>query len=151
MNYEINEGTLALIADGESKSKILEDDKIYYVENTPYEILDHSCKYFGSSYEGRREGSKEILNANYKVPIVVENSKNLIFFPTNSPQANDCSWISLKDIKLLEEVEYNMTKITFFNNTSITLPVSKRTVENQVFRASRLDLILRNRRNQKNS
>lgn len=144
MNYEINEGTLAILP-SEEKSKVLEDSKEYVIDSTPYEIMDYSCKYFGSSYEGRKEGTKAILDINYKVPIIVENSKNIIFFPTNSPSAEDCCWISLKNIKKIESADYNSTNVIFNNNISILIPVSKRTIENQILRASRLDLIMRDR------
>ena len=146
MNYEINEGTLAVVPVENKKSKILEDKKEYIIENTPFEILDYSCRYFGSSYEGRKEGTKSILNINYKVPIIVENSRNLIFFPTNSPSSEDCIWISLRNIKKIEEQEFNSTKIEFNNGINMVIPISKRTIENQILRASRLDLIMRNRK-----
>ena len=144
MNYEINEGTLAILAKNK-KSLILEDDKKYVVDSLPFDVVDHSCKYFGSSYEGRREGTKEILHINYKVPIIVDNSRNLIFFPTNSPLSDDCSWLSLKSIKSIKEGDFNTTDVIFNNGVSINIPVSKRTMDNQILRASRLDLIMRNR------
>ena len=144
MNYEINEGTLAILAKNR-KSLILEDDKKYVVDSLPFDVVDHSCKYFGSSYEGRREGTKEILHINYKVPIIVDNSRNLIFFPTNSPISDDCSWLSLKSIKSIKEGDFNTTDVIFNNGVSINIPVSKRTMDNQILRASRLDLIMRNR------
>lgn len=144
MNYEINEGTLAILAKNK-KSLILEDDKKYVVDSLPFDVVDHSCKYFGSSYEGRKEGTKEILHINYKVPIIVDNSRNLIFFPTNSPLSDDCSWLSLKSIKSIKEGNFNTTDVIFNNGVSINIPVSKRTMDNQILRASRLDLIMRNR------
>lgn len=144
MNYEINEGTLAILAKNK-KSLILEDDKRYVVDSLPFDVVDHSCKYFGSSYEGRKEGTKEILHINYKVPIIVDNSRNLIFFPTNSPISDDCSWLSLKSIKSIKEGDFNTTDVIFNNGVSINIPVSKRTIDNQILRASRLDLIMRNR------
>ena len=144
MNYEINEGTLAILAKNK-KSLILEDDKKYVVDSLPFDVVDHSCKYFGSSYEGRKEGTKEILHINYKVPIIVDNSRNLIFFPTNSPLSDDCSWLSLKSIKSIKEGDFNTTDVIFNNGVSINIPVSKRTMDNQILRASRLDLIMRNR------
>lgn len=144
MNYEINEGTLAILAKNK-KSLILEDDKKYVVDSLPFDVVDHSCKYFGSSYEGRKEGTKEILHINYKVPIIVDNSRNLIFFPTNSPISDDCSWLSLKSIKSIKEGSFNTTDVIFNNGVSINIPVSKRTMDNQILRASRLDLIMRNR------
>ena len=148
MNYEINEGTLAVMPDTNDsrKSKILEDRKEYIIDSKPYEVMDYSCKYFGSSYEGRKEGTKAVLDINYKVPIIVENSMNLIFFPTNSPDSADCIWISLKNIKTIKEDDFNSTRIIFNNDIEITIPISKRTIENQIFRASRLDLIMRNRK-----
>ena len=144
MNYEINEGTLAILAKNK-KSLILEDDKKYVVDSLPFDVVDHSCKYFWSSYEGRKEGTKEILHINYKVPIIVDNSRNLIFFPTNSPISDDCSWLSLKSIKSIKEGDFNTTDVIFNNGVSINIPVSKRTMDNQILRASRLDLIMRNR------
>ncbi len=151
MNYEINEGTLAVMPDTNDsrKSKILEDRKEYIIDSKPYEVMDYSCKYFGSSYEGRKEGTKAVLDINYKVPIIVENSMNLIFFPTNSPDSADCIWISLKNIKTIKEDDFNSTIIIFNNDIEITIPISKRTIENQIFRASRLDLIMRNRKSNK--
>lgn len=151
MNYEINEGTLAVMPDTNDsrKSKILEDRKEYIIDSKPYEVMDYSCKYFGSSYEGRKEGTKAVLDINYKVPIIVENSMNLIFFPTNSPDSADCIWISLKNIKTIKEDDFNSTRIIFNNDIGITIPISKRTIENQIFRASRLDLIMRNRKSNK--
>ena len=151
MNYEINEGTLAVMPDTNDsrKSKILEDRKEYIIDSKPYEVMDYSCKYFGSSYEGRKEGTKAVLDINYKVPIIVENIMNLIFFPTNSPDSADCIWISLKNIKTIKEDDFNSTRIIFNNDIEITIPISKRTIENQIFRASRLDLIMRNRKSNK--
>lgn len=151
MNYEINEGTLAVIATEDNKTKILEDMDEYIINDTPYHVMDYSCKYFGSSYEGRKEGTKAILNIDYKVPIIVENYNNLIFFPTTSPNSSDCSWISLKDIDSYNEIKNVGTEILFNNGKKIVIPVSKRMIENQVLRASRLDLMIRKRQNTKNS
>ena len=109
--------------------------------------MDDSCKYFGSTYEGRKNGSKEILGAEYKVPIIVEDSNNLIVFPTTSPFSEDCVWISLKRVKNIFKIDSFNTKILFDNNVEIIVPCSFRSVENQLSRASRLDLILRNRKN----
>lgn len=147
MNYEISKGTLAIVPNKKNNSLVYEDDNRYIVNQTPFSIMEESCKYFGSTYEGRKIGAKEILGAEYKVPIVVEDSDNLIVFPTTSPLADDCVWISLKRIKNIEKIDSNNTKIIFDNNKEIIVPCSYRTIENQISRASRLDLILRNHKN----
>ena len=151
MEYEINEGTLAIIATKGAKSRVFEDTKEYIIDSTPFEIMDYSCRYYGSSFEGRKEGTKSILHVDYKVPIIVEGTNNLIFFPTTSPYLPGCSWISLKDIYSFKEIKSSSTEITFNNGKKVLLPVSKRMIENQVSRASRLDLIMRNRKLEKNS
>ena len=147
MNYEINKGTLAIVPTEKNSSLVYEDEEKYIVESDPFHIMEESCKYFGSTYEGRKNGAKNILGAEYKVPIVVEDSNNLIIFPTTSPQSEDCVWISLKRVKKIERVDHYNTKIIFDNNKEIIVDSSYRTIENQISRASRLDLILRNHKN----
>lgn len=145
-NYEINEGTLAIMSDEKGKSTILEDDNNYVINQNPYDIIDHSCKYFGSSYEGRKQGSKNIIGANYKLPIIVEDGRNIVFFPTLSAEDDDCMWIAVNKIKKYEIGEYNTTKITFFNGKSIIVPLSYRSIQNQIFRATRLSYLLNERK-----
>lgn len=147
MNYEVNKGTLALIPNEGNGSLIFEDEERYIVDSSPFEIMEESCKYFGSTYEGRKNGSKEILGAEYKVPIIIEDSNNLIFFPTTSPETNNCIWISLKRVEKIKKIDKNTTKIIFDNKKEIIVDCSYRIIENQLSRASRLDLILRNHKN----
>ncbi len=147
MNYEISRGTLAIVPNEGNSSMIYEDETQYIVPEKPFKIMEDSCKYFGSTYEGRKNGARDILGAEYKVPIVVEDENNLIVFPTTSPLAEDCVWISLKRVKNIEKNDFNTTKVIFDNNTEIVVDCSYRTMENQLSRASRLDLILRNHKN----
>ena len=150
MKYEISRGTLAIVPNNEESSLVYEDEDRYIVNETPFSIMEDSCKYFGSTYEGRKNGARNILGAEYKVPIVVEDSDNLIVFPTTSPLSSDCVWISLKRVKNIEKNDFNTTKVIFDNNTEIVVDCSYRTIENQLSRASRLDLILRNHKNSLN-
>ena len=147
MKYEISKGTLAILPNEKNSSVVYEDDNRYIIKETPFKIMEDSCKYFGSTYEGRKDGAKEMLGAEYKVPIVIEDSSNLIVFPTTSPLSDDCVWISLKRVERIEKIDANNTKIIFDNNTEIIVDSSYRTIENQLSRASRLDLILRNHKN----
>ncbi len=147
MKYEISKGTLAILPNEKNSSVVYEDDNRYIIKETPFKIMEDSCKYFGSTYEGRKDGAREMLGAEYKVPIVVEDSSNLIVFPTTSPLSDDCVWISLKRVEKIEKIDANNTKIIFDNKTEIIVDSSYRTIENQLSRASRLDLILRNHKN----
>lgn len=145
-DYEINDETLAIMPDDLWNSMVLEDDYKYEVNKTPLEILDYSCKYFGSSYPGRKDGSKDILNSSYKLPILVEDTRNIIFFPTSSPLDDNCIWISLSNIKDYKKVDKNKTEILFKNNKVIIVDVSYYSFNNQVMRASRLESIIRTRK-----
>ncbi|MBR2247739.1 MAG: competence protein ComK [Bacilli bacterium] len=146
MNYEVSKGTLAIVPNNEESSLVYEDEERYIIKEKPFKIMEDSCKYFGSSYNGRKESAKSILGAEYKVPIVLEESSNLVVFPTTSPRAEDCAWISLKHVKRIKRIDSTSTKIIFNNDREIIVPVSFRSVENQLSRASRLDLIMRNRK-----
>ena len=145
--YEFSKGTLAIVPNNEESSLVLEDNDRYIVQNSPFHIMEESCEYFGSSLEGRKEGAKAILGAEYKVPIIVEDSNNLIAFPTTSPYAPDCCWISLKRVNNIYRIDNYNTKIVFDNKEEIIVPCSFRSIENQLSRASRLDLVLQNRKN----
>lgn len=147
MKYEFSKGTLAIVPNENESSLIYEDDDRYIIDQTPFKIMEESCKYFGSTYAGRKDSARSILGAEYKVPIIVEDSDNLIVFPTTSPQSTDCTWVSLKRIKSFVKIDSSNTKIIFDNGKEIIVPCSYRTIENQVSRASRLDLIMRSRKN----
>ncbi len=147
MKYEFSKGTLAIVPNENESSLVYEDDDRYIIDQTPFKIMEESCKYFGSTYAGRKDSARSILGAEYKVPIIVEDSDNLIVFPTTSPQSTDCTWVSLKRIKSFVKIDSSNTKIIFDNGKEIIVPCSYRTIENQVSRASRLDLIMRSRKN----
>ena len=147
MKYEINRGTLAIVPNETTNSLVYEDEERYLIEEKPFQIMEESCKYFGSTYDGRKNSARDILGAEYKVPIIVEDSDNLIVFPTTSPQSDECIWISLRRVKKFEKIDGTNTRIIFDNNKEIIVPCSYRSIENQVSRASRLDLIMQSRKN----
>ena len=94
MNYEITYDTQMILPIDSGKSKIIEEDSEYVVDNNVLEIMEHSCEYFGSSYEGRKEGTKKLIGVTHKSPIIIEESRKMIFFPTSSPDNKDCIWIN---------------------------------------------------------
>ena len=97
-NYEINDETIAIISKG-NKSQVITLNDEFIVEKSGYKILDDSCKFYGSSYLGRLHSVKEMLSASYKLPIIVAESENMIFYPTKSSLEPDCCWINYSLIK----------------------------------------------------
>ena len=146
--YEINKGTLAVIGITENESKVIEYDKSYSILDNSYQIMEDSCNYFGSTMEGRIKGTKKMIGINYKVPIIIEESNDLIFFPLSEIEGVNCIWISLGWFDRVEEIN-NKTYICFKNGKKIPTKVSKYTIENQVSRALKLNYLLNDRKNNK--
>jgi competence protein ComK len=145
-NYFINKETCAILPLEKGISKVIEFNNTFIVNKSANSIIDDSCKYFGSSYKGRCDGSKVILKMNYKLPIIIEEFNNIIFFPTNSPRFGNCTWISLKNIDSYLKGD-NISKILFYNDVELLLDISYYSLENQIFRASLLDSLLCRRKN----
>ena len=145
MEYEINYDTQILLPIGKEKAKIVEDDCEYRVDNSCLQVLEHSCEYFGSSLQGRKDGTKKLLGITHKAPIIVEESRKIIFFPTTSPDRNDCIWINLEKISRYYKSSQKKSIIEFKNGDIIEFDVSIGSLTNQILRASRLKYILEER------
>ena len=109
-------------------------------------IIENSCAYFGSSYQGRFLGTKNLIGISHKAPIIIEESREIIFFPTNSPRIYECAWISLKNLQNYKKGKDNTT-IIFNNGHLLNLDISYGSLDNQVLRAARLESVLRLRKN----
>lgn len=144
--YEINSKTLALLSLEDKKTKIIEENNIYIINQNVKEVINHSCKYFGSSYIGRFEGAKALIGVNYKTPILIEESNNIIFFPTNSVRNKNCNWISLNNLKDYKKNNGN-SKIIFNNNIEIVLDISYGSLQNQILRSTLLESRITKRKN----
>lgn len=148
-SYEINNSTLAIIPISKKCSKVIEENNNFIINDSTTNIIDHSCKFFGSSYNGRCDGTKNLVGFNYKSPIIVEESKEIIFFPTSSPRFDNCYWISLNNIKDYFK-EGKQTVLLFKNGQKITLDISYGSLENQILRSTRLESVLRKRKELQN-
>lgn len=143
--YEINSKTCALIPKNENSAKVIDGKKIITIPFAVQEILDYSCEYYGSSFKGRLQGAKNILGMKYKLPIIIEESKDLVFFPTGSLYNDNCIWLSLNNIVSYER-KGNYTKINFTNGYTKLINITYESLENQIFRATKLLLISKNRK-----
>ncbi len=144
-NYEITTNTCALKGKNNKEFIIVEGKKAYKVNMNLSKFLNYNCTYFGSSYEGRLKSSKLLLGMKYKLPIVIEESKEIIFFPTKSTDHKDCEWISLNNIYSYEKKGFS-TVVTFKTGVKIPFNISIESFENQLLRASKLHLIIKNRK-----
>lgn len=144
-SYQINPKTLAIIPINKRQTKVFEDDMVLVVNKKTSKIIEENCEYFGSSFEGRKKGTMDLLGITHKAPILIEESNNIIFFPTSSPRLNDCGWISLNNLESNKAYD-DESIIQFNNNIKLQVSVSNKTIENQVLRATRLESLLSKRR-----
>jgi len=145
--YEINIDTQAVIPIGPEKSKVIEGNRIFIVNQPALKIIDKSCRFFGSSYQGRFLGTKNLIGISHKAPIIIEETREIIFFPTNSPRQDNCAWISLRHLENYKKHNNNRSVLKFSGGHLINLDISYGTLDNQVLRATRLESVLRFRKN----
>jgi len=135
--YYINNDTLILIPIDKNTTKVFDIYNFYIIYKNIFEIIDESCQYYGSSYGGRYIGSKRLLNMEYKLPIIINESKEIIMFPTCSPKSENCCWISLNNIENYEKTEFVST-LKFNNGIYYETDISYNSLENQYLRANLL-------------
>ena len=148
MAYKINSKTCAIISNG-NFTKIIEEDKVLNIKETITSIINSNCYHYGSSLQGRQQGSAYLLGTNYKPPIILNEQENIILIPTHSIRNPNCSWLVLSHILNYYPSAKNYVQIEFTNNQKIDIPVSYSIFDKQLMRATRLESILRGRNNQK--
>lgn len=141
---EVNKGVCAIIPIDDNHCKII-NDKDIKTSMSAIKVIEQGCRFYGSSFEGRVEGSKFLLGPCYKLQIIIEEITETILFPTHSYKHKKCSWISFSQIKEYIKIGYNV-KVTFNNNKTLILPISFESFEMQIFRATKLLLTLKKRK-----
>lgn len=146
--YNVNRFTMAILPleEGDSTySKVLETDKEIIVKAKPLELIDRSCRYFGSSYEGRKAGTKEATGITHKPPIVVDPASSIYFFPTSSSSKLHCAWLSHGYVDKYDSINYYDTEVLFVNGDKTTVSVSKHSFQTQLYRTAQLRTVISSR------
>lgn len=149
-DFEVNPYTMAIVGEKISKempvyTRVIEVEDEFLVKMKPSMVMDRSCKYFGSSLKGRQEGARELTGITYKVPIAVDPTNEIYMFPTISPYKDTCAWLSHTYILDYQSAGSEKTIVTFTNNKSIILDVSKGSFENQLNRTAQYRFLLSKR------
>ena len=145
--YEINAETLLILPYGKNKSKVYEYNEEFIVNMSGLDIIKHSCLYFGCTYEGRRDSVKSFIGVDMKVPILIEESRNIIFFPTNSCVNKDSIWVSYQNLLKYSKINEFSTVLYFQKNRDYKINVKYKLVDNQVIRCMKLNTFLGKRKN----
>ncbi len=139
--YEVNPYTMfikPIVYGSKIYSQIIEVEDEYLSPFKPLDIIKKSCDYFGCDYEGRKNGTKQLIGITHKIPIAIDPTNRIFFFPTTSPNRQECIWISHEHIDDYSRVSPQETVILFHNKKSYKFPVSYSAVDNQMLRTSYL-------------
>ena len=137
-NYEINASTLCIVPIDEKRSWVYEYDNKFIVNMSCFGIIKRSCLFFGSSYLGRKEASCNFLLSSYKLPVVIEETSDIIFFPTSSPTRGKSIWISYNNLEVVDRIDQHFSSLFFKNHNEIKVEVSYFVLTNQIMRCNRL-------------
>ena len=143
--YEIDLSTVMLIGLDDDKTKVITLDNEFIIDIDSKKIMDNSCKFFGSSLSDRVNMTKRLVGIKSKSPIIVEDSRNIIFFPLKSVRDKCNIWISFNN---LDKYVKNGDKTTFIfkNNKRVVIDFSYYIIDNQITRSLMLDYELKKRR-----
>ncbi len=144
-NYIINEKTYYL---NESNNDLIVNElgEEHIINDlSEKKVLEQSCLYYGCSLKGRKDGTKNLINEKYKVPVMVNEKKLLTFFSIISRGNTTTVWLSYNNIESYHQISKNKVLINFKNNYSKTFHTSYYVFHHQILKCSRLIVIYNNR------
>ena len=142
--YEIDLSTVMLIGIDEYKTRIVTLDGDFIVDIDSKKIIDNSCKFFCSSLSDIINTTKRLINIKSKSPIIVEESRNIIFFPLKSIRDKCNIWISYNNLE--KYIKSGDKTIFIFNNKKeVIIDFSYYIIDNQVTRSLMLDYEVKKR------
>jgi len=147
-SYIINGETMAILPYLQSNNlfgKVIEMDRELFVHLKTTQIIDQSCRYYGSTLHGRKIGTKELIGITHKPPIAIDPSNAIYFFPTLSPNKPQCAWLSHAHISSFKKATHDKTIVTFINEQSITIDISFNSFSNQFYRTAQLRTVVSSR------
>jgi len=143
--YEIDLSTLMLIGLNDISTRIVTMDNDFVVNQNCREIINNSCKFFGSALTDRIKITNRLINISSKSPIIIEESRNIIFFPLKSTREKCNIWISFNNLEKYFK-DKNNTIFEFKNGKNISIQFSYYIIDNQVTRSLMLDYEINKRR-----
>ena len=89
---------LAMYQKKEMTVLLKEHGKYCIVKKPVLSLLEEACLFYGSTLQGRTIAAKKILQIHQKVPILVSEKKETLWFPTVSATRDDCIWIHANEV-----------------------------------------------------
>ncbi|MBB6453992.1 competence protein ComK [Salirhabdus euzebyi] len=135
-DYRINRNTMAIIPlyGSTFNCKILEPNKEIYCTKTIEQLMEEACIDGGATYIGRRQAMEKLLRTKSKLPIPVNPSNGVFFFPNRSPKERNCCWLSFFHIKdfVKHKQDVTHTELILHDDTILVLDTSYSSVRRQM-------------------
>lgn len=123
-----------LYYDQTRKMTVLErKNKHSFFAGTPTALLHEICLQHGSSYEGRCASFRAVLGVRQKAAVLISEISQSIYFPTRSPQQEDCIWLHYNAI-LSIHARGHQTAVMFLDGSTKLVDADYRTVKGQMKR-----------------
>lgn len=142
MNYIINKNTNFLFFDGNNILINEVNNQLCFKTNVINDILNNSCIYYGSTLKGRIISCKKLINSYYKIPVIISEKNNLLFFYINDN--NLIYWFNFLNIKDYYKKDKKLI-VEFINDFKLVLNVSYSVFHNQILKCSRLLIVYSSR------
>ena len=143
--YEIDLSTVMLIGLDDIKTKVITMDDDFILDIDSKKLIDNSCKFFGSCLNDRVNMTKRLINIKSKSPIIIEESRDIIFFPLKSIRDKCNIWISFNNLEKFVK-SGDKTIFYFKGNKQVEIDFSYYIIDNQVTRSLMLDYEVKKRR-----
>lgn len=143
--YEIDLSTIMLIGINDVSTKVVTTDEEFVVNMSSKAIIERSCKFFGSTLSDRIKTTNNLVGIYSKTPVIIEESRNIIFFPLKSCREKCNIWISYNNLDNYFK-EDNKTVLEFKKCKRVTLNFSYYIIDNQITRSLILDYEIIKRR-----
>ena len=98
VKYEIDMSTLMIMSISENTTRVITIDDDFIVNDNSLSIIDNSCRFFGNSLKERINVTKRLVNISTKSPIIVEESRSILFFPLKSTRNKENIWVSYNNL-----------------------------------------------------
>ena len=119
--------------------------EIQILRITPEEILSCMCMRHGSSLRGRLDAVSALTEYRQKLPVLISESSQVIYFPTGGSRNRRSAYIRYNDIiGLVKTDDPGVTEILFSTGVRAFVHASGRTIRLQMQRCEKYLQILQN-------
>ena len=144
MDYIINNKTNYLLFDGKNTIINENGNDFILINNRIDEILNNSCIFYGSTLIGRKTAAKRLISSRYKMPILINEVNNLLFFSVKNK--SEIIWFNFS--RVVDFKKYNeVIKVIFKDNYYKRFNISWSIFNNQILKSSRLLYVFNSRNN----